>query len=197
MKHIWADGWWVVLARGLVAILFGLIALFLLDPTATALALLYAPYAVAGGITLVLLSFRDRRVNKCCWAGFAHGVLGIGAGITVIAWPGLTVFPLLIIIAVRAAIGGLLEIVTAVQLRQEIEGESLLILSGILSVIVATLLLASPAVQIAGIASVVGAYALLVGLMLVILAFNLRAVGRRIEERPAGLDRIRSQSQNS
>jgi uncharacterized membrane protein HdeD (DUF308 family) len=59
------------------------------------------------------------------------------------------------------------------------------------------LLLASPAVHIVGIASVVGAYALLAGLMLVILALNLRALGKRIGERPAGLDHVRSQSQNS
>jgi uncharacterized membrane protein HdeD (DUF308 family) len=197
MKGIWAGAWWAVLLRGLVAILFGVGALSWPDVTVAALALLYTPYAVVDGAILVSLSIQDRRVNKCCWAGFAHGVLSIVAGITAIVWPGLTVFPLLIIVASRAAVGGLLEIITAVQLRQEIKGESLLVLSGILSIIVAVLLLANPGVHITGLASGIGAYAVLVGLMLALLAFNLRGMSRRIEEQPAGLDHIRSQSQNS
>jgi uncharacterized membrane protein HdeD (DUF308 family) len=189
MKNVWADVWWAVLLRGLVAVLFGLGAFFWPDLTVATLALLYTPYAVADGAILIFLSLRDRPVNTCCWAGLVHGGISILAGIAALAWPGLTTLSLLIIAAVRAALGGLLEIVTAVQLRQEIEAESLLILDGMLSIIVAVLLLANPGTRIVGLASGIGAYAVLLGLMLASLAFNLRHAGKQNGEMPSGAER--------
>jgi uncharacterized membrane protein HdeD (DUF308 family) len=180
MKNVWANVWWAVLLRGLVAVLFGLGAFFWPDLTVATLALLYTPYAVADGA---------RPVNTCCWAGLVHGGISILAGIAALAWPGLTTLSLLIIAAVRAALGGLLEIVTAVQLRQEIEAESLLILDGMLSIIVAVLLLANPGTRIVGLASGIGAYAVLLGLMLASLAFNLRHAGKQNGEMPSGAER--------
>jgi uncharacterized membrane protein HdeD (DUF308 family) len=190
MKTIWADVWWAVLLRGLVAVLFGLGAFFWPDLTVPALVLLYTPFVVVDGVILIFLSLRDRPVNNCCWAGLAHGGISILAGIIAFAWPDLTTLSLLTIAAARAALGGLLEIITAVQLRQEIEAESLLVLSGILSIIVAVLLLANPGVHIVGLASGIGAYAVLIGLMLGVLALNLRRADRQNGEMPAGAERV-------
>jgi uncharacterized membrane protein HdeD (DUF308 family) len=185
MRDIWAGVWWVVLLRGLVAIVFGLGALLFPELTVAALVLLYVPYVLADGAILIFLSLRDRPVNNCCWAGLANGALSLVAGAAAVFWPGLAVLPLLIIIAARVGIGGVLEIITAVRLRQEVRDESLLILSGVLSIIVAVLLLANPGTHVMGLASGIGAYAILFGLMLGILALNLRSENKQIEEATA------------
>jgi uncharacterized membrane protein HdeD (DUF308 family) len=185
MRDIWAGVWWVVLLRGLVAIVFGLGALLFPDLTVATLVLLYAPYALADGAILLFLSLRDRPVNNCCWAGLANGALSLVAGAAAIFWPGLTVLLLLIIIAARVGIGGALEIVTAIRLRQEVRDESLLILSGVLSIIVAMLLLANSGTHVVGLASGIGAYAILFGLMLGLLAFSLRSENKQVEEATA------------
>jgi uncharacterized membrane protein HdeD (DUF308 family) len=185
MRDIWAGVWWAVLLRGLVAIAFGLGALLFPDLTVPTLVLFYAPYVLADGAILIFLSLRDRPVNDCCWAGLANGALSLVAGAAAVFWPGGAVLPLLIIIAARVGIGGVLEIVTAVRLRQEVRDESLLILSGVLSIIVAVLLFANSGTHIVGLASGIGAYAILFGLMLGLLAFSLRSENKQVEEATA------------
>src|SRR5262249_59745185 len=72
------------------------------------------------------------------------GICGILAGLLAFAWPGITALVLLVFIAVWAIIIGVMQIWGAIQLRKEIEGEWLLILSGLLSVAFGVLLFVQP-----------------------------------------------------
>jgi sporulation protein YlmC with PRC-barrel domain len=103
-----------------------------------------------------------------------EGVLGVLAGIVAFLWPGLTALALLYLVAAWAIVTGILQLVGAIRLRQEIEGEWLLILSGILSVIFGVLLAALPGVGILALVWLIGAYAVASGILLIILAFRVR-----------------------
>ena len=105
-----------------------------------------------------------------------EGILGVLAGLVAAFWPGLTALALLYFIAAWAIVTGILEIVGAIRLRQEIEGEWALGLSGVLSVLFGVLLAVIPAP--AGLLSLVwliGAYALVFGVLLLVLAFRVRS----------------------
>ena len=110
------------------------------------------------------------------WLLLIQGILGVLASLVAFFWPGLTALALLYFIAAWAIVTGIMEIVAAIRLRQEIEGEWALGLSGLLSVIFGILLVVLPAP--AGLLSLVwlvGAYAVATGVLLLILAFRVRS----------------------
>jgi uncharacterized membrane protein HdeD (DUF308 family) len=103
-----------------------------------------------------------------------EGLIGIITGVLTVIWPGLTGLVLLYMIAVWAVLTGIFEIAAAVALRREMEGEWLLILTGIASVIFGVLLIVQPAAGALTLAWMIGGYAIVFGILLLVLAFRLR-----------------------
>lgn len=168
--------WWAVALRGLAGILVGGFAFMLPFATVTALVWLFGIYAVFDGafnLTAVLLQ-RDRR-GRPWWALLLSGIAGIGAGVISFVWPGITAIALVYLIAAWALATGVLEIVAAIRLRKDIQGEWLLGLSGVFSVTLGVLLALFPGPGAVGLAWYFGAYAIVFGVLLVSLGFRLRS----------------------
>jgi uncharacterized membrane protein HdeD (DUF308 family) len=108
------------------------------------------------------------------------GLCGIFAGILTFIWPGLTALGLLIMIAAWAIVTGILEIVAAIKLRKEIKGEWLLIVAGLCSVVFGVLLMLMPGAGALVLVLWIGAYALVFGLLLMVLAFKVRRLGKEV-----------------
>ncbi len=87
---------------------------------------------------------RSDKREKRWWLFLLQGIGGIIVGIMAFVWPGITALALLYIIAAWAIVTGIFEVVAAVDLRKEIEGEWLLGLSGIASVVFGALLVGFP-----------------------------------------------------
>jgi uncharacterized membrane protein HdeD (DUF308 family) len=102
------------------------------------------------------------------------GILSIIAGLIAFFMPGLTAVGLLILIAAWAIITGIIEIMAAIKLRKEIDHEWLLVLAGLLSVAFGVLLVLMPGPGALVLVWWVGAYALVLGILLLALAFKLR-----------------------
>ena len=105
------------------------------------------------------------------------GIFGVLAGLITFFWPGITAFSLLIVIAAWAIVNGIMEIYYAIKLRREIKGEWLLALAGILSVIFGVLLLLDPFVGALVLILWIGGFALVFGILLMILAFKMKRLG--------------------
>jgi uncharacterized membrane protein HdeD (DUF308 family) len=86
---------------------------------------------------------------------------------------------------VWAVTTGVLEIVAAVRRRKEVEGEWLLVLGGIASVVFGVLLLANPGAGALRVLWLIGAYAIAFGVLLCLLAFKARGFDRELAERRA------------
>jgi uncharacterized membrane protein HdeD (DUF308 family) len=167
--------WGTVLLRGLLAVLFGLVTLFVPGVSLVVLVLLYGAYAFVDGILAIVAAFRRRHSQEGPrWAYFLLGLLGIGAGVVTLFWPGITALVLLYVIAAWALVGGVFEIIAAVRLRKEITGEWLLALSGIAHIALGVLLVLFPAAGALALVLWIGAAALIYGFVLVALAFRLR-----------------------
>ena len=96
-----------------------------------------------------------------------------------VLWPAITAFVLVCLIAAWAIVTGIFEITAAVRLRRYIEGEWLLALAGVASLVFGMLIIIAPLAGALVIAIWVGAYALVSGIMLVMLGIKLRSWGRR------------------
>jgi uncharacterized membrane protein HdeD (DUF308 family) len=171
-----ARNWWALVLRGLAAILFGVLAFAWPGITLFVLVLFFGAYMLVDGIFAIVAAVRAAGEEDRWWLLLVQGILGVLAGLVAIFWPGLTALALLYFIAAWAIVTGIMEIVAAIRLRREIEGEWALALSGALSVLFGVLLVVLPAP--AGLLSLVwliGAYAVATGVLLLILAFRVRS----------------------
>ena len=166
--------WWLVVIRGLLALLFGLIALFWPGLTWLVLIVLFGAYAIMDGVFAMLSGVVSSRYSPRWWVFLLEGVISVAAG--VIAWmrPGLASLVLIIIIAVWAILTGVLEIAAAIRLRREIKNEWMLALGGFVSIVLGVLMFFQPATGELIITLMIGAYALMFGILLVMLGFRLR-----------------------
>ena len=174
MLNALTTNWWAWLIRGILAIIFGVIAFT--QPTTTALALVYVfgIYAIAEGILNIwaaLSGKADSRFWYIIW-----GLISIIAGIIAFSQPVLTGFTLVIVIGAWAIVTGIFEIIAGIKLRDEIEGEFWLILGGILSVIFGILIWRNVAVGALTIVWLIGIYAILFGITLIALAFKVKGI---------------------
>jgi uncharacterized membrane protein HdeD (DUF308 family) len=174
MLHALAQGWWLVLLRGIVAIVFGVLAFVWPALTLFTLVLLYGAYALVDGVIALAAAFTGRARPVPTWWLVIVGLCGIGAGIVTFLWPGITALVLVLFMAAWAVVHGIFEIIGAIQLRKEIEGEWWLILAGAISVIFGLLVFAAPGAGALALVWLIGTYAILFGILLVGLSLRLR-----------------------
>jgi uncharacterized membrane protein HdeD (DUF308 family) len=178
MIGLFTRNWWVLLLRGIVAILFGLLAFTRPGMTLAALVLLFGAYALVDGIFSLLAAFTGWRHRENRWLLVLEGLIGLGAGLVTLRAPAITGVALVFFIAVWALATGVLKIVESIRLRNEISGEFWLALSGIASVVFAFLVMLRPAAGALAMVWVIGWYALFMGVMLVMLGLKLRRLRR-------------------
>ena len=174
MLAVMARNWWMLLIRGIVAILFGIAVLLAPGIALTVLVLLWGAYALVDGVFAIIAGFRGRGTNRNWWVTILEGLVGVIAGIIAFLMPGITALVLLYIIAAWAIITGVLEIWAAIQLRKEIEGEIWLGLGGLASIVFGVLLFLFPGEGILAVLALLAAYAIAFGVLMIILAFRLK-----------------------
>src|SRR5262245_48222978 len=123
---------WVAL-RGVVALLFGIFAFIWPGITLAVLVIVWGAYAIADGVFALIAAIQVRDQGKPFSSLLIVGLLGIAAGVVAFVWPAMTALVLLIFMAAWACAMGVFQIVAAIRLRQEIDHEWLLGLSGVLS----------------------------------------------------------------
>ncbi|MEU4573257.1 HdeD family acid-resistance protein [Nonomuraea sp. ATR24] len=167
-----ASTWWLVLIRGIAAILFGILALIWPGITLLVLVVFFGAYAIVDGIFSIFSGFRHGARSRA-WPIFI-GVVSVLAGIVALVWPGITSLALLYVVAFWAIFHGIAEIVDGIQLRKVIDNEWMLIVGGILSVIFGVLLLIWPGAGLLTLAWLIGIFAILYGIAMVALAFRVK-----------------------
>jgi uncharacterized membrane protein HdeD (DUF308 family) len=181
MLNLLARNWWLLALRGLLALIFGLLALIWPAITLRVLVILFGAYALVDGLFRVITALKDSR--KRWGILLLEGVLGIALGILAFIWPDITALALLYLIAAWALVTGILEIMAAVWLRKELKGEWLLGLAGLASVVFGLLLVIWPGSGVLAIVWLIGAYAIVFGVLLIALAFRLRSWGKSLERK--------------
>jgi uncharacterized membrane protein HdeD (DUF308 family) len=170
-----APYWWAFVLRGIVAILFGMLTFRAPGLSLKALILMYGAYSLSDGVLASIAAFANRKPGESFpWSILLVGIAGIAAGVMTFLYPGLTALVLLYVIAAWHIARGLSEIVVAVRLRKEIEGEGWLIAAGALSVLFGVLLFVNPGTGALALLWMIGSFALILGVILIGLGIRLR-----------------------
>ena len=173
LLHALAKNWWLLLLRGIAAIISGVLAFAWPGLTLLTLILLYGAYALTDGVIAIIAAIKGDAPAARWWLAVV-GILGIVVGAFTFMLPGMTALILLFTIGGWAIAIGVLQIVGAIRLRNEIDNEWLLILSGVISVLFGVGVVAQPGAGALALVWLIATYAIIAGVLYVGLAFRLK-----------------------
>lgn len=196
LSRILSRNWTLMLLRGLTAILFGILVWVMPELSVKMLVYLFGAFVMADGIFGTWVAIVARKDYEDWGILLLWALVGIGVGILTLMAPGVTAMALVYFIAIWAVTTGVLEVVVAIRLRKEIEGEWLLILGGLASVAFGVLLILQPAAGAIALVWVIGLYAVVFGLLLMILSFRTRRFITRLVDEGSDKSEIPRQGEN-
>jgi uncharacterized membrane protein HdeD (DUF308 family) len=181
MVSVLVRNWWAFVIRGILAVLFGLIALVLPGVTILSLVLIFAAYAIADGVFALVGSVRAAKQGER-WGYLAfEGIVDVVAGLAAAAWPGLTVVVFIALLAAWALITG--GFMLAAAIRFDGDGRGWLFVAATASLVYGALLIVAPMIGAVVLTWWIGAYALIFGIAMLVFAFQLKA---RVKNSPLG-----------
>lgn len=170
--------WWLLALRGLAGLTLAILAIAWPLFTLESLLFGFGVYAVADGAVALYAGLERRDDGYPFWPFAIEGALGLLFGGAVIAFPDVMAFVLWYLVAGWALATGVFELVAAIRLRRVCAGETMLATAGVVSVVFGALMIVWPRTAMITMAWLVGIYAALFGLLLLVLALRLRALGR-------------------
>lgn len=173
------DVWWLLLIRGIFAVIFGIIALVWPGVTVWALVVVFGVYAIVDGIVEAVRSVQARKVVSGWVWWLLAGLVSVAAGVVALVWPAATALVVLYVIGFWAILVGILEVVAAFQVRSAGGQWGWTLLAGILAVIFGLLLIIFPGSGILSLVWLLGTFAIVFGVLFVIGAFQVRSAARR------------------
>ncbi|HUO92184.1 MAG TPA: HdeD family acid-resistance protein [Rhizomicrobium sp.] len=170
-----AKNWWAFAIRGLLGVLFGIIAFAWPGVTMLSLVIVFAAYAITDGVFAIIAAVRAASHHERWTLFLLEGIVGIVAGVLAFMWPGLTVIVFVTLVAFWALLSGGLMLAAAFRLDTH-HGRWWFALGGVASIIYGVLLLIAPVIGALVLTWWIGAYALVFGIAMLIAAFRLRTL---------------------
>lgn len=179
MHRILEQNWWVIALRGVLGLLFGLLALFFPGVTILSLVLLFSAYMLVDGAFSIAGAIRSMGRNERWGWMLLNGIWSILTAIVAFLWPGLTAIVFVLIIAAWSIVSGALMLTAAYRMRRGAGARGWLIFGGILSVLFGVLLVIAPLIGAIVLTWWIGAYVLVLSIFMLVVAFNLRSRATR------------------
>ncbi|MFK4446533.1 uncharacterized membrane protein HdeD (DUF308 family) [Caballeronia udeis] len=174
MDELLGRAWWMLMLRGAAGILFGLLALLWPGLTLLLLVVMFAAYALIGGIAAVSAAIRHRSIRKDWWIPLLLGLCTIAAGLIAVVAPGVTALVLIAVMGANAIVTGVLDVVTGIRLKRRGRTEWLLFVIGILSVLFGIFVLLAPGAGALALVWMISTYAIVTGSLLFVVSLAAR-----------------------
>lgn len=185
MFNLLTRNWWLLIVRGILAILFGVLAFIRPEITLATVVLFFGAYVFVDGIFSIILAIGGWDYIDDNWLLLLQGVVGVGIGMLTFWAPGITALSLVFYIAAWSLVVGVLQIAGAVRLRREIEGEWWLVLSGVVSVLFAGILMWNPVAGAIGLLWAIATYAIIYGVIQIVLGFRVHGLRGQLRKAEA------------
>ena len=186
MLGLVARDWWVFAIRGIAAIVFGILAFVWPETTLTVLVILFGAYVFVDGIALLVALARGDTLARHAWSVGIMGVLGIVAGVITFVAPGVTALSLLYVVAFWSIAMGTFQVIAAIALRRELDGEFWMALGGVVSIVFGVLLIAFPGEGLISLVWLVGIWSIVFGGSSLGLAYRLHEIAAALPAPAAG-----------
>jgi uncharacterized membrane protein HdeD (DUF308 family) len=167
------------LFRGIAAILFGILTLVWPKLSLSVLVLLFGVFALISGITAVVAALRNREEQGWGLLLF-EGILGTLAGVVALVWPNITALAFLYLLAAWAIITGIMELVAPLAFPMRGGRAALMVLAGLASIVFGILIAAQPSSGLLAVVWLIGAYAIVFGVMYVAAYFESRSLAASV-----------------
>jgi uncharacterized membrane protein HdeD (DUF308 family) len=181
MFDILTGKWWVVALRGILAILFGIVALVFPGVTILSLTLVFGAYALIDGVFAIFAAI-GYGGREAVWY-VLEGILGIAVGIATFIYPNITAQALVYLIGFWAILTGIFEVVAGFELP--ISKDWLLVLAGVLSILFGVLVFFNPGSGAVAVVWIIGIYALVFGVTFLVLGIRLRGLSGKLTSQTA------------
>ena len=181
MLDVLTQKWWAVALRGILAIVFGSVALAFPGATLVSLAVVFGAYALVSGVFAIVAAFGSRGRDAVWYV--LDGILGIAVGLATFFFPGMTAQALVFLIGVWAILTGIFEVIAGFELP--IKRDWLLVIAGIASITFGVLVFVYPASGALAIAGLIGVYALVYGGTLLVFGIRLRGMKGKLTTQTA------------
>lgn len=166
--------WWMFVLQGVLTVVFGLVALFWPGITLVTLVYLFAAYILALGVVLFLRGAFRSSSQASWWFTALMGIVGIGFGVYLIAYPQVAIGTFLGILGVLLLARGVFDLFLAAYVVKQTDGRLLWIISGGVGIIAAIVLWRYPVETGVAFVWVLGLYALIAGVVSLIYAYRAR-----------------------
>jgi uncharacterized membrane protein HdeD (DUF308 family) len=177
MKTNLSKNWWVLLVNGLLAILFGGLAVFATETLMLSISMYFGLLILIGGILLLIGAYDRHRRQKSYTLMFTEGFISVILGALIMIFPGPTLKLFFIFIGIWALMLGLFKIYIAIAVGKTASYRYMLIIGGILIFAIGLLLLLDPSYVAGAVLKIVGAFFIVLGMLLVYYSFSLRNMG--------------------
>ncbi len=167
------------LFRGIVAIVFGIVALVWPKPTLLVLVLAFGIFAIMSGIAAVATALQNREVHGWGLLLF-EGILWLLVGVVALAWPGITAYAFLFLLAAWAIVTGILEFIAPLAFPMSGGHAVLMVLTGLLSIVFGILIAVQPASGLLAVVWLIGIYAIVIGVLHLVAYFEARSVSHAV-----------------
>ena len=181
MNTFLVRNWWLIALRGLLGAIFGLIALILPFATILALVLLFSAYMIVDGAFSIAAAVRGYRQRDRWGLVALQGIASLATGVLAFFWPGITVLAFVLLIAAWSIVTGCLLLLASFHIDSS-HGRWWLALNGVASIAFGVLAIVAPLAGAVVLTWWIGAFALMFGVLFIIVAFRLRSRG---SDRPA------------
>ncbi len=176
-----ATHWWTLVLRGVIAIIFAIMAF--VSPVAVmfSLALLFGAYLLVDGVLGLFAALSMSHEDRHWWWLLAEALFTLVMGGLALAFPGGAVLAFAVAVAIWALLSGFS--LLAASFRFDLaEGRLWLAIGGLVSILWGVLLLAAPLTGAVVLTWWLGAYTVLFGVMLIAAGFKLRSLRGRVQQ---------------
>ncbi len=174
MLNLLHKNWWLLTIKGVLLIIFALFAFFNPGASAATLAMWFALLIIIDGMASTITAIGSWKQREDKWLFLAEGLISLAFGLILFMTPGVTLLIVSLFIGFWFVFAGVSRIAKAIQLRKEIEGEGWMILGGAISVIFGLLIFARPLLGIGSLMYIIGFFALLIGVLLIVVSLKIR-----------------------